>query len=232
MMRPGEHGDAFFQSRRSDHGNSASPSWTAVARFLNAAEAGYFAHELKLLANIPVNLQAEEDFEAVSGHCSTRFVLSVPEPWAEQAALSLQELVQQTDADDSLPELTAPLEREGFLEADSQPFDPFVEDPLFAPPNPVNWVPIVVTLAAGSMAIWGIKKLWEPARPQPAAPANAPREVLWDAMRTGGRKWVQSDPAGRPVRELEINFAGTEATLREDSNGDRVFDRTLQLKRR
>ena len=235
MMRPGEHGDAFFKSRHSNSGDSASPSWTVIARFLNAAEAGYFAHELKLLRNIPVKLQAEDDFDAVSGHWSTRFVLSVPGPWAERAALTLQELVRQTEAEDSLPELAASaLEREAFLEADSRPFDPFAEGPLFSPQNQVNWVPIVVTLAAGSMAIWGIKKLWEPARPLPAAaPAKAPRDVLWDVVTTpAGRKWVQSDPAGRPVRDLEINPAGTEATLREDSDGDHVFDRTRHVQPR
>ncbi len=213
MMRSGEHGDAFFKSRHPDAGDSASPSWKAIARFLNVAEAGYFAHELKLLGNIPVSLQAEEDFDAVSGHWSAGFVLRVPEPWAERAAVTLQELVRQTEAEDPLPELSAsPLEGDGFLEADSRPFDPFAEEPRFRDRDPVNWVPIVVTLAAGSMAIWGFKKLWEPARPQPAAaPAKAPRDVLWDVMRTP---------------------AGTHATLREDSDGDQLFDRTLKVERR
>ena len=86
MMRPGEFGDASIPSRYAGSGEESSGVWAPIARFLNAAEAGYFAHELKLMRNIPVTLRAEDDFDAVSGNWSTGFVLAVPEVWAERAA--------------------------------------------------------------------------------------------------------------------------------------------------
>lgn len=232
MMRPGEFGDAYLPSRKPKLGESASQAWTTIARFLNAAEAGYFAHELKLTRNIPVTLRAEEDFDAVSGHWSTGFVLSVPQAWAERAAETLQELVHLSESEDYLPERVSPArEYERKSTARSQPFDPFAEEDYFTESPAIHWVPIVVTLAAGSLAIWGIKILWEPARPQ-AAPIKAPRDVLWDVMTTpDGRKWVQHDSAGRPTRELEIPPLGHEAILREDNDGDQVFERTQRIKR-
>ncbi len=238
MNRPGEHGDAFSSSRKPNPSESASLTWTAIARFLNAAEAGYFAHELKVLGEFPVKLRAEDDFDAVSGHWSTGFVLSVPTPSAEQATFALQELVSQTEGEAPLPSLADGVGFESdFLDPhgdpyDSQPFDPYPEDREFAEESPFPWGPIIVTLAAGSLAFWSIRTFWKPARPQPAAPVNAPRDVLWDAMRTPhGRKWVQFDAAGRQIRELEINPAGTEATIKEDADGDQIFERSRQVKR-
>lgn len=223
MTRPGERGDASLPSK----------SWTAIARFLNAAEAGYFAHELKLLKNIPVTLQAEEKLDDLSGHLTTGFVLSVPQVWAEPAARTLTELVHRTESDEELP---APeYEDEDFGPAPvgrSQAFDPFAREDDFAMGPAIPWVPIVVTLAAGSIAFWSVKTFWQPARPQPAAPVKAPGDVLWDVMRTPqGRKWVQYDPNSQAVRELEIERAGTEAILREDADGDHVFERTQRIKR-
>ncbi len=114
----------------------------------------------------------------------------------------------------------------------SQAFDPFSREDDFTLGPAIPWVPIVVTLAAGSFAFWGVKTLWQPARPQAAAPVKAPRDVLWDVMRgPQGRKWVQHDPDGRRVRELEIEPAGTEAILREDADGDHFFERTQRIKR-
>ncbi len=106
MTRPGEFGDASLpSSRKPQHqGDAPSTAWTAIARFLNAAEAGYFAHELKLLKNIPVTLSAEENLDALSGHQATGFVLSVPQIWAEPAARTLTELVQQTESEDDWPD--------------------------------------------------------------------------------------------------------------------------------
>lgn len=218
MMRPGDQRDDTLQS-------------TPIARFLNAAEAGYFAHELKLLGNVPVSIQVEEDYDAVSGHWSSRFVLAVPSVSAESSAMMLQELVRQTENEEFRSDIPVPaFEGERLHSANSQPFDPFPQDDDFESPQPLNWVPIVVTLAAGSLAIWGVKKLWEPARPQAAAPAKAPRDVLWDMMRTphGGR-WVQHDAQGRPIRILE--FHGNEAIFREDSDGDEIFEHTWRLQR-
>ena len=232
MMRPGEFGDASIPSRNAGSGEESSGVWAPIARFLNAAEAGYFAHELKLMRNIPVTLQAEDDFDAVSGNWSTGFVLAVPEVWAERAAATLQELVHLSETEEEMPErVSSSLEYDRGPAGRSQAFDPYAEEDFFAREPSIHWVPIVVTLAAGSLAIVGIKHFWEPARPQ-AAPVNAPRDVLWDVMKTPhGRKWVQHDSAGRPMRELEIPPSGNEAILREDIDGDQVFERTQRIVR-
>lgn len=227
MTRPGDQRDAFLPARSNEED---SPRLTPIARFRNAAEAGYFAHELKLRRDVPVTIQVEEDFDAVSGHWSTRFVLAVPSTAAEMSARALQELVRQTEGEEHPSDFPAgDFEGERWHSAHSQPFDPFTRQEEFEYPQPVNWVPIVVTLAAGSLAIWGVKKLWEPARPQ-AAPANAHRDVLWDMMRTPhGRQWVQQDAKGRRIRILE--FHGNEAILKEDSDGDQVFEHTWRVQR-
>jgi hypothetical protein len=209
MMRPCEPGDAFRPSRKPDKAPNTPPAWTAIARFLNAAEAGYFAYELKLSRNIPVKLGAEEELEPVSGHCSTSFVLSVPQVWAEKAAKTLQELVRETDSEDYIPErVSSALEYERLPVSRSRPFEPFYDEDNFVEPASIHWVPIVVTLAAGSLAIWGIKTLWEPARPQ-AAPINAPRNVLWEGMKTThGRKSMQQVPISRSASGEEASRPG------------------------
>jgi hypothetical protein len=202
MTRSGELGDASFPSRKPRIAGASVQDWTPIARFLNAAEAGYFAHELKLSRNIPVTLRAEEDFDAVSGHWSTGFVLSVPQAWAENAAMTLQELVRQTDSEDYIPDRVSPsVEYERTPPGLSQPFDPLAAEDYLTHPPSIHWVPFVVTLAAGSLAIWGIKILWEPARPQAAAPINAPRDVLWEEMKSPrGSKMgaARSDRAAKP----------------------------------
>jgi hypothetical protein len=204
-----------------------------IARFLNAAEAGYFAHELKLLRNIPVTLRAEEDFEALAGHGTTGFVLSVPNVWAEPAARTLTELVNRSESEEDLSErVSEEAVRDSVPLGRTQAFDPFAREDEFEMGPAIPWVPIVVTLAAGSLAFWGVKTLWEPARPPAPAPVKASRDVLWDVMRTPqGRKWVQVDPQGQPIRELEIEPAGTAAILREDHDGDQVFEHIERIKR-
>lgn len=230
MVRPGEYSDGSLPSQKP--GAEGQEAWMPIARFLNAAEAGYFAHELKLTRNVPVRLRAEDNFDAVAGHWSTGFVLSVPEAWAERAAATLQDLVRLSESDDPTPEpVPAALDYESASAARSRPFDPYAEEDFFAEGPAIRWVPIVVTLAAGSLAIWGIKSFWEPARPQ-AAPVNAPRDVLWDVMKTpNGRKWVQLDSTGRPTRMLEIPAGGNEAILWEDNDGDQVFERIQRIRR-
>lgn len=229
MKRPELPNESHFPA---DGDGGSVGRMAAIARFQNAAEAGYFALELKLHQNIPVTVKAEEDFDAVSGRWSTGFVLSVPRRFAEKAALTLSELVRQTESDDDLPAIPASVEREPLHADPGEPFDPLTRDDDFAYPNTINWVPIVVSLAAGSLVIWGVKKLWEPARPQAAAPAKAHKDQLWEVMKTPqGRKWVQQDSAGRRIRELEIDPDGSEAVLREDNDGDEIFERTQRVKR-
>jgi hypothetical protein len=223
-------------------GPSADPL-RPIARFVNAAEGGFFAHELSLEAQCPVELRAEEDYDAVAGHWTTRFLLCVPARCAEAAATALQELVERSEHEDfldsrplplrdttelnpalgsdRLPELTGPVarwDRNDFTAA------PGEDGPV------VHWVPIVLTLAAGSMMFWSLRKLNEPP-PKPPLPAGH-REGLWESLSTSeGRVWVQLDRQGRAVRELEVDPETGVAVIREDLDGDAAFDRTRRLRR-
>ena len=68
----------------------------SIARFHNAAEAGYFSHELMRSEEIPSMVKVDEHFDALCGRWTTRFLLLVPECFAETAAAALQRLVKQS----------------------------------------------------------------------------------------------------------------------------------------
>jgi hypothetical protein len=207
-----------------------------IARFVNAAEGGFFAHELSLKAQCPVELRSEEDYDALAGLWTTRFLLCVPARCAEEATVALAELVERSEHEDFLdtrplplrdvPELTGPI---GRWDVDDFAADRFGaaaggEGPV------VHWVPIVLTLAAGSMMFWGFRKLNE-APPRPPLPAGH-RTGLWESLSTSeGRVWVQLDRQGRAVRELEVDAEAGVAVIREDRDGDAAFDHTRRLHR-
>ena len=77
---------------------------TAIARFNNAAEAGYFAHEMHTEAGITARVMTEDDFDAVGGVWSTRFLLVVPRDQAGPALAVLRhQLEEPDDMTDSRP---------------------------------------------------------------------------------------------------------------------------------
>lgn len=196
-----------------------------IGRFPNAAEAGYFAHELERRRSFTVEMEAEEQFDAVLGFWSTRFVLRVPQSDSVEAARLLQNLLDGAEPEQFYA-VETPVHGEGPTEAFVAP-DRFPADSG----SRVHWVPIVLTLAAGTLAVWGVRKTQQPAPPnKPAAPAKPHRNDLWDRLSsTESRLWIQLDAAGRRVRELEFDPQKDTAELRErlDAEGDFERRRTI-----
>ena len=196
----------------------------AVARFASAAEAGYFAHELQSRLQIPVRLQSEDDFDALSGHWSNRLLLLVPESEASTAASALQELVHDNQEDESPHgNLLAALR-------DSGPWSMAAGldvAPGARSDSGINWVPIILTLAAGSAAFWGVRKLQEAGPPPPPIGLQ---EKLWKRLADSESGWaVRSEERAGELR-LVIDPGRELAVIREDADGDGVFESELALR--
>jgi hypothetical protein len=176
----------------------------AIARFRNGAEAGYFADELAREIQVDTEVVAREQFDAVHAAWSVDYMLLVDRPQAERAACLLQTLVEATGGD-----------------AEEEPTP---ESPATDLPGRI-WVPLILTLAAGSIACFGIERLDQRARP-PALVVRDPREPpeLWEILARTRGTWVQKLDDGHGVRELTIDPATRSARIREDHDGDGCFD--------
>lgn len=187
-----------------------------IARFTNVAEAGYFHCELEGRLSNEVRLTTENQFDAASASWWTRFVLSVPADDAERARTLLKQLLDESEPDQS------------FDSSDWAVGAPPAADPeLPLAASRIHWTPILLTLTAGTFVVWAAKQvhrqLREPARGQ------ARQVHLWDQLGRDGGRWVQSIPGGAGRRELSIDPAGRQATLREDRDGDGVFEQSTRL---
>ncbi|WP_166829223.1 hypothetical protein [Thalassoroseus pseudoceratinae] len=243
MLRPEDSQQpSGFQPPESSKDQPIGEDQRAIARFTNAADAGFFAHELSLTTNVPIDVRCEDDYDAVSGHWSIRFLLCGPAKEASQLSRTLQKLIEQS-ADDEPTSLRTPPVRN--IPAD-QPISLSSRPVRFAKPDTegaefwledrepgVNWLPIVLTLAAGSLVFWGWKKLQEPQKVPAANPrGNILDETLWERLSLPpGEIWIQQDEFGRRVRELKIDRDRRGATLREDLDGDSLFERSTRLRR-
>ncbi|MBL8851754.1 MAG: hypothetical protein JNG89_18905 [Planctomycetaceae bacterium] len=205
---------------RNEHAPEAC--WTVVARFANAAEAGYFANELDYVLGIEPRLDCRDDFDAAQHHWRSGYVLSVPESLAERARMELRDLLAgergaASGRDDRIPASAMAV---GFGRREVLPGS---EKPVTA----VKWGPLFLTLAAGSLVIWHGKK---PAvQRQPADPQDAPRISLYDAPGLRAAPWVQQSGDG-VRRELDFNGPGPTAVLREDRDGDGAFEREYPIR--
>lgn len=205
-----------------------------VARFSNAAEAGYFAHELMDRGGIPCSITVEENFDAVCGYWSAKFVLAVPQDQANTAAEVLKQLLEQTEMEER--DEKAFVDREasrmqptsGTLVTDDERLH--VEGPL--EDSGVNWVPIVLTLAAGSAVFWGIRRLQDQPKVEvPHRPLGAHHDDLWDHLATPSRPWVQPMENGQGQRRLWIDPEAHSAVIQEDADGDGRFETEIRIPR-
>lgn len=183
-----------------------------IARFQSGAEAGYFADELARAVDLDVRVLAREHYDAVHGVASTDFVLLVLETEAERAAQLLRSLVASTD-DDEAPD------ESNLLAAEHD----FNSSALMGGPV---WVPLLLTLAAGSIAYWGIEKFEQ--RQRPPALINRDRRQppeLWRVLSASPSPWVQTLGPGRGTRQLQVDPATKSAVIQEDRDGDGRFER-------
>ena len=199
----------------------AERGFVPIARFRNAAEAGYFADELARAGDFQAVVDLEEALDSFGHYWTTRFVLWVPRGEAEAATRQLQQLVETTDS-------------EGLFELPGE--EPAVDAASEAPANEpvesgVNWVPIVLTLAAGSVALWVARSMNEqpPKRDVRMMPAGGLDIDLWERLSVDPAPWVQESDGAR--RELQLSHDGEAAILREDLDGDGLFERVVRIRR-
>ncbi len=217
-----------------------------IARFTNAAEAGYFAHELAVHHAISTKIIAEENFDALNGYWSTRYALAVTEIVADTARTALKEFVEQLEADefDDIDDDFNPIagadpssdvnfrtlgydRTPEFNDELSETRDLMMEE------SGVNWIPVVLTLAAGSVAFWAARRIHE--QPQPAvlaAPAGPHTEDLWDFLAHEETPWVQELHNGVGMRELDFDPQHQLFIIREDRDGDGLFETQLNFPRK
>lgn len=199
----------------------AERGFVAIARFRNAAEAGYFADELTRAGDFSALVDLEEALDSFGHYWTTRFVLWVPRDEAEAATSELQRLVEATEAEDVFAPSAA---------NDSPPRSDHEREEIAPSESGVNWVPIVLTIAAGSVALWMARSMNEqPKRDVRLAPMGGQQLDLWDRMTDDPEPWVQRTRDGR--RELSLSRDGEAALLREDLDGDGIFERVVRIRR-
>ena len=179
----------------------------AIARFQNGAEAGYFADELARETGFATQVLARERFDAVHAGWSVDYILLVGKADAEPAAQMLKTLIETTSDDDPGTE--------------GQPAGLDV-------PGGV-WVPLILTLAAGSIACFGIERLDQRPRP-PALVVRDGREPpeLHELIGAARGTWVQKLDGGG-VRQLTLDSESRSALLKEDDDGDGRFEREWEF---
>ena len=194
-----------------------------IARFNNAAEAGFFAYELQAAEDVPVRMAAEDDFNALGGQWSTRYMLLAPEDHAQTAALALKELVEQSEGDE-LMEPHSTLARRAA----------FIGDPVSGPMadaagrNVLHWLPIVLTLAAGSAALIGMRKLHDRPKANLPVPPVGRHVELWRTLAAPRTPWRLHHDGVDGTWQLWIDR--DLAIIREDADGDGVFEKELELR--
>lgn len=197
----------------------ADSEWITIARFGNAAEAGYFAHELGPVLKCEPRIEYQDDFDAIAGAWRTRYLLTVPIEIAEHGRIQLAAMLEGNwELDQPGPDADDP-----FCSA-----EPTVPGRSQRGANSrINWVPIMLTLAAGSAVFWAGRKA--PFVRGPVEPRGAGQRDLLDFLADGADPWVQHGGAGGGRRELRINPRGDGATVVEDTDGDGLFDRELHF---
>jgi hypothetical protein len=181
----------------------------AIARFQNGAEAGYFADELTRATGVESEVLARERFDAVHAAWAVDYILLVHGPHAERSARTLQGLVEATgdDASEEAADVAGSSEIPGGV-----------------------WVPLILTLAAGSIACFGIDRLEH--RPRQGALVIRDRREppeLWEVLGARRGAWVQKLEGGPGVRELTVDADSRSAKLKEDHDGDGRFDREWEF---
>jgi len=192
------------------------PTAIPVARFAHAAEAGYFSHELWYRQQVEAGVEVEESFDAVTGHWNVRYVLSTGPDDADQARQFVRDVIAEDDEDDEDQPALSGVDR--------------VLSDEDRPGSRVRWVPIVLTLAAGSIAYAVVRGGAMPGQADDRArAARKADEDLWRSMAREPGPWIQplSNPQAR--RELWFNRDGRRAVLREDADGDGEFEDIRQL---
>ncbi len=184
-------------------------SRVAIARFQNGAEAGYFADELTRRTGIETDVLTRERFDAVHAVWTVDYLLLASRDRSDEAPRLLQELIDATGGDER--DEATPSAQASDLPAGV-------------------WVPLIITLAAGSIVCFGIERADQ--RPRPAAlvvgDGRKPPE-LWEILGATHGPWVQHLGEGGGVRRLTLDREHHTALLQEDHDGDGRVDREWEF---
>ena len=186
-----------------------------IARFTNAAEAGYFSDEVARSADIEVVVLAREQFDGLQGIGSTDFLLLVSESEAQRAADCLRQLVAGTDDPEAC----------GAAGPASPDLEPIAACASSGENVNVAWVPLLLTLAAGSIAYWGVQRFDQRRQPAVDRGRREPLE-LWRAL--GTNPWVQKLGDGPGMRRLQVSPDLQSISIHEDRDGDGRFERSWE----
>lgn len=191
----------------------------AIAHLSNIAEAGYFSDELFRHRQIDSTIDVENQFNALLGDWSARYVIYVASNRAASSREFLQEMsqahrIEEEYADDRHDDIQAnSAYRDGGLKRsnsfDRQPDSRTASEEA----SRIHWVPFVLTLTAGSFFFWGFLQ-WNRNRPNDRHQIPHHSRQFWDDVSSPQRKWYQRLNNGR-TRELEFDPKSGEARIRE-----------------
>jgi hypothetical protein len=179
----------------------------AIARFRNAAEAGFFLDELTRRLQISAEIAPRENFDAIHASWSTDFVLHVPRESALAAAQCLQELVEQS-AEGKEEDAAAPTAR--------------------AMPLPLSRVmlPLSILIAVGALSFWLFEQFDRPggAFAGGGRRSAAPLPRLMQEMRGSPGPWVQPIPGTPGTRRVTFDRGTRTIIWEEDRDGDGKYE--------
>lgn len=205
----------------------------AVAHLSNIAEAGYFSDELFRHRQIDSTIDVENQFNALMGVWSARYVIQVASNQAATSREFLQEMAQahrieEERADEGYDEIPAnPAHHEGVLESSNT----YAASALFRTQenearreadeySGINWVPFFLTLTAGSFLVWGVSQ-WNRNRQDERQEIHNHSRRFWNDVSSPQSRWYQRLDNGR-TRELEFDPHSEQARIRE-FDGRRVL---------
>lgn len=196
------------------HDDLHDGSFVTIARFAWASEAGYFSHELGLQDDFETRIVWEDQSDKIHGFWQGEYLLQVPADWADEARLRLRHLLDEQ----SEPAETASRRWPRSANAE-ETFDT-------AGATGINWVPLILTLTAGSVAAISYQ-VWSRHRERPPiAREEFPEELtqpvavnrIFVDEHDGTRVTVRFDPESERL------------ILSEDVDGDSSPDRRRVLR--
>lgn len=209
----------------SEIGNHASrfddPNWVVLAKFQNAAMAGYFADELHRQFGFATEVDLQEEREPIHSTWTIRFCLLVEKGTARQAAYALQLIAR----DDSDADPLAP-----------KPAHPVVNmEPRKAASHigRLTWIMSILALVAVLFVILMLslnpRGPWQRGRVGGPGWQRAMAAQQFAAINGDGAPWTQPINAGAGTRRLSLNAARQVSVIETDADGDGRFESTEEF---
>lgn len=228
--------DLRGDAERAAEPNNVDAHWSPVGRFHYVAEAGYFADELSQTLKTQVRVRSESSFDGMHHFWQTRYVLLAPHALKHQAEATLRDLIENGQPFEAPVESFS--EREALQDEWREPRgnarasdDPRFELEEEDRGSGVHWVPILLTLTAGSAVFFGLRWWQEAGRiPARVPPVGGGPAELWDSISRSPAPWTQPRREGRGERRLRFDRQTNSAVIEEDIDGDGVPDQTVRFR--